>query len=242
MWNIHQSLNGILNDIKWIAKEKSSSQWFKYRWIDDMFNELHSLFKAHKVFVLPEVISMDREEKPTAKWWIVQYTILKVKFNFHAEDWTNVSCTTVWEAMDAWDKSCNKSMSIALKYALMQIFLIPTVDLVDPDAEWWEFISKEIKKPIAVESKIPLVQDKPVDGSNYLTKDQEQILTEYKKELDIDNDTYVLALSWTKKITSLKELKTRTRMDAWRFISSHIIPNIKNLESIKSQILSQLIK
>ncbi len=37
--------------------------------------------------------------------------------------------------MDSGDKGCNKCMSIAHKYALLQCFMIPTEDLADPDAE-----------------------------------------------------------------------------------------------------------
>jgi hypothetical protein len=61
------------------------------------------------------------------------YSIITMKFTAYAEDGSSVSSTTVGEAMDSGDKSMNKAMSTAYKYALMQIFCIPTVD--DKDTE-----------------------------------------------------------------------------------------------------------
>ena len=39
------------------------------------------------------------------------------------------------EAADNGDKGYNKCKSIALKYVLMQMFLVPTKDIADPDRE-----------------------------------------------------------------------------------------------------------
>ena len=37
--------------------------------------------------------------------------------------------------MDSGDKATNKAMAIAMKYALFQVFCIPTEEMKDPDAE-----------------------------------------------------------------------------------------------------------
>ena len=49
-------------------------------------------------------------------------------------DGSYVETTNVGEAADSGDKGMNKAMSIALKYSLLQMFLIPTEEQKDPDA------------------------------------------------------------------------------------------------------------
>jgi hypothetical protein len=62
------------------------------------------------------------------------YEIQKLKFTFWAEDGSSVSSIVFGEALDMGDKAGNKCMSIALKYALLQTFMIPTEDMQDPDS------------------------------------------------------------------------------------------------------------
>ena len=50
-------------------------------------------------------------------------------------DGSYVDTVNVGEAMDSGDKGMNKAMSIALKYSLLQMFLIPTEEPKDPDKE-----------------------------------------------------------------------------------------------------------
>lgn len=143
---IYKKIIEILRTTKAIGKNKEHSQWFAYRWIDDIYNELHWLFADAGVFITSEVMKTTREQKTSKNWWQLLYTILDMQFTFRAEDWSSVSSTICGEAMDSGDKSCNKSMSIALKYALMQMFLIPTKDLIDSDSEIHTLAEVKIKE------------------------------------------------------------------------------------------------
>ncbi len=51
--------------------------------------------------------------------------------------------------MDSGDKASNKALSIAMKYALLQVFCIPTEDAKDPDAD----SPKPLPKPVTIETK-----------------------------------------------------------------------------------------
>ena len=52
------------------------------------------------------------------------------------------------EAADSGDKGYNKCKSIALKYVLMQTFLVPLKDIADPDADTPEQVqSKSVEDP-----------------------------------------------------------------------------------------------
>ena len=62
------------------------------------------------------------------------YTRLKINFGFYAEDGSHVDAVVIGEAMDTGDKASNKALSIGLKYAMLQVFCIPTEDDKDPDA------------------------------------------------------------------------------------------------------------
>lgn len=131
---IYQQLAKINKGIKFIGKDQTNKQQgFKFRGIDDVMNELHSLFAENEVIVLPNIIDYNVTEKATKSGGALFYTRAKIEFRFIASDGSFVSCTMLGEAMDSCDKGANKAESIALKYALLQMFLIPTEEEKDPD-------------------------------------------------------------------------------------------------------------
>lgn len=131
---IYGAIAAIMRETKAIAKgEKNEQQGFMFRGIDAVMNELHDLFANNGVFILPEVLDYNVTEKVTGRGTILYYTRAKVKYHFIAEDASEVFSINVGEAIDSGDKGMNKAMSIALKYALMQMLLIPTKESKDPD-------------------------------------------------------------------------------------------------------------
>ena len=132
--NIYESINKIMEQIPAISKSKTNQQQgFKFRGIDDVMNTLQPILSKNKVFVVPEVLENIREERLTKSGGTITYSIMKIKYTFYAEDGTFISATTIGEAMDTADKASNKSMAIAFKYALFQVFCIPTEEMQDPD-------------------------------------------------------------------------------------------------------------
>jgi len=123
-------------EISPIAKAKrNAQQGFNYRGIDDVMNELSPVLAKHGIFVYPEVVSADRSERQTAKGSSLIYSILTVRYHFAADDGSEVCATVIGEGMDSGDKSSNKAMAVAMKYACLQMFCIPTEDMSDPDSE-----------------------------------------------------------------------------------------------------------
>lgn len=139
---IYTAMASIMEETKAIAKtEQNESQKYKFRGIDNVMNELHGVFAKYKVFPIPEVVEYEVKEKITEKTYngqkttsILYYTRVKVRYHFTTVDGSEIVTTNVGEAMDSGDKSMNKAMSAALKYALMQMLLIPTAEEKDPDA------------------------------------------------------------------------------------------------------------
>lgn len=131
---IFENLIAIMNDVDAISKNKKNTQQnYNFRGIDDMYNALHPLFAKHGVFITSEVINGIREERQTKNGGALIYSVIDVKFTFYAKDGTSVSSTIKGEGMDSGDKATNKAISTALKYALMQMFMIPTEEKLDTE-------------------------------------------------------------------------------------------------------------
>jgi len=176
-----------MDQIPAISKSKTNQQQgFKFRGIDDVMNTLQPILSKNKVFVVPEVLENIREERLTKSGGTITYSIMKIKYTFFAEDGTFITATTIGEAMDTADKASNKSMAIAFKYALFQVFCIPTEEMQDPD----EITPEETTKKITL--KIP--------------RNTENEIRNYIKENNIDNNK-VLEILKKYNCTKLSEIE-----------------------------------
>lgn len=154
---IYQSIINIMNDTEAISKARTNpQQGYKFRGIDDIYNALHSIFAKHGVFITSEVLSESREERTTQKGGLLLYSILTVRFLFFASDGSSVACVTKGEAMDSGDKATNKAMSAALKYALMQMLLIPTEEEKDNEAQTPQPAAKKPEPKPAPQKEPPM--------------------------------------------------------------------------------------
>jgi len=131
---IYQQIIEVMRLVGAIGKDqKNHQQRFSFRGIDDIYNALHGHLSDAGVFTVPEVLEERSEERQTKSGTNLIYRVLKIKFTFYAEDGSNVSATVIGEGMDSGDKASNKAMSIAHKYAFLQVFCIPTEEPKDPD-------------------------------------------------------------------------------------------------------------
>jgi len=136
MSKIYAAMADAMADVDAIGKDKrNGAQGFNFRGIDDVYNKLHGVMAKHRIFTAPEVIASESQERKTSKGGTLIYRILTIKYHFFCDDGSSVDVTVIGEGMDSGDKASNKAMSIAHKYALFQVFMIPTEDIVDPDAE-----------------------------------------------------------------------------------------------------------
>ena len=133
---IYKAIADIMGEIGAIGKDrKNQQQGFMYRGVEDVMNTLQPLFKKYGVFIVPEVMEHNREERQTKSGGNLIYSIMKIRHHFTADDGSEVVSTTIGEGMDSADKASNKAMSIAFKYACFQVFCIPTEEMQDPDAD-----------------------------------------------------------------------------------------------------------
>ena len=132
---IYAALCAVMADINPVAKgRKNAQQGFMYRGIDEIMNELQPLFAKHRVFVVPEILEQNREDRETKNGAHLIYSVCKMKYTFYADDGSSVNAIVVGEGMDSGDKATNKAMAIAMKYACLQVLCIPTEEAKDPDA------------------------------------------------------------------------------------------------------------
>lgn len=153
--NIYEAINAVMEDCGAVGKDsRNDQQRYKYRGIDAVMNALNPAMRKHGVFAVPEVLDRNREERTTAKGGLLIYSIINVKYTFYAPDGSSVYAVVTGEGMDSGDKSCNKAMSAAFKYACFQVFCIPTEEMIDsekdsPEPEPKPEISKEAKDDLA---------------------------------------------------------------------------------------------
>jgi hypothetical protein len=133
---IHQCMVAAKRRIDGLTKDNTSQHGnFKYRGVEDAYNYLHDILAEEGIFTVPRVIEIKREDRLSHNNKTLIYTILQMEYDFFAEDGSFITSRVIGESMDSGDKSANKSMSVAHKMALFQVFMIPTLLSADPDAE-----------------------------------------------------------------------------------------------------------
>ena len=131
---IYQKIPAIMADVDSIGKDRANTQQnYKFRGVDDVMNEMHSIFVKHKIFPTTTVIEVKRDQVTSAKGSVLLYSILTISVKLFAEDGSFVESIVVGEGMDTGDKASNKALSVGYKYALLQLFCIPTEDSKDPE-------------------------------------------------------------------------------------------------------------
>ena len=154
--NIYEAIADIMKEGCAIGKSKfTPQQRFNYRGIDDVMNTFQPLLSQRGIFLVPEVLEHHREERTTKNGGNLIYSVLKVKYTFFATDGSSVSAVVIGEGMDSADKSSNKAMAAAMKYAMFQVFCIPTAEADDADSD------KPEPETLYVDStKITVLRDK----------------------------------------------------------------------------------
>lgn len=139
----------------------NKSQGFKFRGIDQVYNELHDKMAKVGVFTIPIIRSKVINEKTTKSGTVMSHVYLEIKYVFACEDGSSLEAVVWGEATDSGDKAINKAMSIAHKYALLQIFMIPTEEDKDPDYNSTEFKkhSQEVQPKIIDSGTSDLVRE-----------------------------------------------------------------------------------
>ena len=88
-----------------------------------------------------------------------------MEYTLYAEDGSSVSAVVIGEGMDSGDKATNKAMAIAYKYAMFQIFSIPTEETApDVDKDTPEETAPKQKQPTKCERCGKAISGEQING------------------------------------------------------------------------------
>lgn len=144
---IYTAIPKIMADIQAISKDqKNTAQNFKYRGIDDIYNGVQKIMAKHGVFSAPSILERSRTPIQTKSGTTAVHSLTQFRYDFYADDGSFVPVFVDGEAIDTGDKVTAKCAAIAHKYALIQLFCIPTAESIDPDQDSHEVRSEPVKK------------------------------------------------------------------------------------------------
>jgi len=156
---IYPKLMAVMADMEAIGKErKNTQQGYNFRGVDDVYNMVQPIMAKHGVVMASTILADSHEERTSKGGGVLIYRILKIRYSFIAADGSSLNTEVIGEGMDSGDKATNKAMSVAQKYAILQMFLIPTVDLKDPENDDPKPEAKN--KPVGQVTKPPVEQKK----------------------------------------------------------------------------------
>ncbi len=131
---IFKQITAVMQEIDAIGKTRNNvGQGYKFRGIDEVYNEVHPLLAKHGVFTVPRVLYVERELRQYKAGGDCNYVKLRMSYLFCADDGSSIEAIIEGEGMDSGDKATNKAMAVAHKYAFVQVFAIPTEDAKDPE-------------------------------------------------------------------------------------------------------------
>lgn len=145
---VHQAMAAVMKAVGPVAKDlKNEKAGYAARSIDGVMDALHDPMAEAGVFVVPEVESAEYAVVEVGKNKTpMRQATLRVRWRFYGPAGDCVEAVTYGEALDSGDKATNKAQSAALKYALLQTFLVPVTG-DDADADHHERSGTERPEP-----------------------------------------------------------------------------------------------
>jgi hypothetical protein len=141
---IIQQITAIMSEVGHIGKDrKNTQQNYNFRGVDDVYAGLQLVMAKHGVIAVPDVLEDRTEDRVTSKGTALIYRVLKIRYRFYADDGSAIDVVVIGEGMDSGDKASNKAMSVAHKYALLQVFMIPTSEPKDPENDSHDLAGKQ---------------------------------------------------------------------------------------------------
>lgn len=155
---IYQLIPKVMQDIDPIAKNgENKGQNYKYRKIDDIYNELCSIVSKWGIFTIPWAVEDERfETVNTTKGGKLYIYSAMYTFRFQACDGSFIDAKARGKGTDTLDKETNKASTTAHKYVLTQTFLIPTEEKKDTESDNYEHLLPQ-DQPSSVRRSTPQV-------------------------------------------------------------------------------------
>jgi hypothetical protein len=125
MSTVYEAIGAIIRELDGVGKnQRNKEQGYAFRGIDDVLKALHPLLGQHGVFIAPDVIERQYEERVSAKGTVGHCAHLHVRFRVYGPEGDSIQISTWGEGLDYGDKATNKAMTAAFKYALFELFAV----------------------------------------------------------------------------------------------------------------------
>jgi hypothetical protein len=133
--NIHEAIAAVMGEVGYVKKERNARLDYTFAGEAALIAALRPAMVEHGIYChVLEMRDVQREVYTTKGGTpMVNIRLIAIVRFAHAPSGTWVDTQAVGEGSDAGDKSANKAMTGAYKYALRQTFCIETGD--DPDKE-----------------------------------------------------------------------------------------------------------
>lgn len=157
--DIYKQISKVMKELPAIGKNQQSLGGkfnYAFRSIDDYLNACQPVLAKHDVSISSEIISHDQKGILSERGAKGLHTVVHYKFRFSVSKDSFIETQAIGESMDYGDKGYNKCHSIALKYALNVVLMIPTQDAYDPD-----FTQHEVKQEKEIKNNV-----EPINKSN----------------------------------------------------------------------------
>lgn len=180
---IYKAISAIMAEVDAIGKNRrNESQNYKFRGIDDVYNEVHPLLTKHRVFTVPEVLDAEYNTVVTKTGGNLFYSRLRIQYTFFTEDGSSIKAVVIGEGMDSGDKASNKAMAVAHKYAIIQILAIPTADDKDTENDSHDTVPSKPAVELVDDTRKALV-DRLVKLGDKISEEDKTIIRETLKTL-----------------------------------------------------------
>lgn len=136
--SIVECLSQVMNNVRSVAKGSQAPGnigGFMFRGVDAVVNAVAPALREAGVVVMPEILHVERVATQSRGGANMLNVYVTTRYTFYGPAGDSLSTVVLGEAADAGDKATSKAQSVALRVALLQALMLPTDDVVDPDAE-----------------------------------------------------------------------------------------------------------
>jgi hypothetical protein len=147
--DIHEAIVAIMKEVGYVQKQTSRELRYTYAGEAALIEAVRPSMVAHDVYMhVEQIVKIYREQYTTKSGTAMVNTLIHAVIRFEHVSGTFIDVQATGEGADAGDKSANKAMTGAYKYAIRQTFCIETGD--DPDrspSEQFERSTKSATTP-----------------------------------------------------------------------------------------------
>ena len=181
---IYSAMVELMQNVGAVSKEKiNREQGYKFRGIDDLYNEVQIAMVKAKVFNIAQLIERKDSERKTKSGGTLYTVSCTYKFIFYTVDGSFVESIISVDGADTGDKAPNKAISFAHKYALLTSLNIRTEDEEDPD-----IVRPEIDKQTYQKKQSIQINEPQQNVFNKCTPQQLKLVSVLLKELNITEE------------------------------------------------------